>query len=246
MVNVDILPTAQAAEGYDFSCSVAVAIDVLRATSVVSMAIENGAANVIPVLTPEEGFAMAERLGRGNVILGGERNADRIPGFDLGNSPQDYTPGVVSGKSVIITTTNGTVALRNASKAKRLFAASLLNMDAVATSALSAAHLCQADKIVFICSGNYGKLTLEDCVCAAWMVDRVMATEDVHLVSDSAVAIHFLRGTGVGDKSVISRSAHLGRLLAKGYAEDVKICLDQINAFASVPVADSGGFLTLA
>ncbi len=246
MVKVDILPTAQAAEGYDFSRSVAVAIDVLRATSVISMAVNNGAVNVIPVLTPEEGFAVAERVGRGNVILGGERNADRIPGFDLGNSPQDYTPEAVAGKSVIITTTNGTVALRNASQALRLFAASLLNMDAVASAALAAAHFCHADKIVFICSGNYGKLTLEDCVCAAWMVDHVMASEEISLVSDSAVAIHLLRGDGAGDKSVISRSVHLGRLLAKGYVKDVEICLDQINALSTVPVADSDGFLTLA
>ncbi len=246
MVKVDILPTAQAAEGYDFSASVAVTIDVLRATSVISMAVNNGAANVIPVLTPEEGFTMAERLGRDNVILGGERNADRIPGFDLGNSPQDYTPAVVSGKSVIITTTNGTVALRNASQALRLFAASLLNLDAVAKAALSAAKECHADKIVFVCSGNYGKLTLEDCVCAAWMVDCVMEREEVSLVSDSAVAIHLLRGEGRGDKSIISRSAHLAKLLAKGYAADVEICLGKINEFSAVPMADSNGFLTLA
>lgn len=245
--SIDILPTAQSAEGYDFSRSVAVVIDVLRATSVITMAAHNGAAAVVPVLSPDEGFALAQKLGRGNVILGGERNADRIEGFDLGNSPQDYAPQVVKGKTVVLTTTNGTVALRNSLGAKAVVAASLLNYQAAAISALSLAQERDADKIVFVCSGNYGVLTLEDCWCAAVMTDVLLAqcaAGSVALETDQAVALHNLSfGRQPADDALSCQSRHYAKLLAKGYAQDADICLRHAGTVGTVPVMGPDGAL---
>lgn len=244
---IGILPTAQSAEGYDFSRSVAVVIDVLRATSVITVALSNGASAVAPVLSPDEGFALAERLGRGNVILGGERNADRIPGFDLGNSPQDYTPEAVTGKTVVITTTNGTVALRNSLGARAVLAASLLNYEAAARQALALAQAREADKIVFVCSGNYGVLTLEDCCCAATMADVVLGhapAGPVGFETDEAVALHNLSfGRPQADASLATMSRHYKRLLDKGYAADADLCLRHPGAISAVPLVCADGLL---
>lgn len=244
---IDILPTAQAAEGYDFSVSVAVVIDVLRATSVITNALSNGASAVAPVLSPEEGFALADKLGRYGVVLGGERNADVIPGYDLGNSPQDYAPGAVAGKTVVITTTNGTVALRASSSAKSVIAASMLNYKAAAIKAVRMAVELSAESVVFVCSGNYGALTLEDCFCAAVMADVAAdLCPAAAFASDMAVAIHDLaRGRSADDVSFISRSAHYGRLIAKGYSADVDFCLRHPDSLATVPVMCADGFIRL-
>lgn len=244
--SIDILPTAQSAEGYDFSHSVAVVIDVLRATSVITMAIDNGAAAVMPVLSPEEGFCLAEKMGRGNVILGGERNADRIPGFDLGNSPQDYTSATVVGKTVILTTTNGTVALRNSMGAKAVVAASVLNYGAAARRAIALAEERGAERITFVCSGNYGVLTIEDSVCAAIMADVVLGSfPDASFETDLAIALHNLSyGRDAGNDALSCQSKHYKRLLAKGYAEDANVCLRRAGTVASVPVMQADGSLT--
>lgn len=245
--SIDILPTAQSAEGYDFSRSVAVVIDVLRATSVITVALSNGASAVAPVLSPEEGFALAARLGRENVILGGERNADRIAGFDLGNSPQDYMRESVAGKTVVITTTNGTVALRNSLGARAVIAASLLNYDAAARQALALADARGAEKIVFVCSGNYGVLTLEDCCCAASMADVVLAVRPeggVEFETDEAIALHNLSfARPAADASLALMSRHYKRLIAKGYAADADLCLRHPGTIAAVPLISPDGML---
>lgn len=243
--SIEILPTAQSAEGYDFSRSVAVVIDVLRATSVITMAIANGAKAVAPVLSPDEGFALAETLGRESVILGGERNADRIPGFDLGNSPQDYKADVVGGKTVILTTTNGTVALKNSQCAQAVIAASMLNYDAAVRQALALADERGAESLVFVCSGNYGVLTLEDCYCAAVMADvAVAACPAAEFASDQAIALHALSyGREVGDTRLVAMSRHYKKLISKGYGADIDVCLCHPGTVAAVPLMKADGML---
>lgn len=242
---IDILPTAQRAEGYDFSCSVAVVIDVLRATSVITMAVANGAEAVAPVLSPDEGFALAERLGRGSVVLGGERNADRIPGFDIGNSPQDYTTEAVGGKTVILTTTNGTVALRNSLGARAVVAASMLNYDAAARRAVALAEERGAENLVFVASGNYGVLTLEDCCCAAVMADVALACcPSARFETDEAVALHNLSfGREASDASLACQSLHYAKLVKKGYGADADVCLRRAGSIGVVPVMQADGML---
>ena len=113
LVDVALLPDEMEkirAEGF-----AAVVIDILRASTTIVTALANGAARVIPLTTVEE--ARARREKEPESLLGGERNAVPPPGFDLGNSPREYTPERVNGKTIIITTTNGTRACQSADRA---------------------------------------------------------------------------------------------------------------------------------
>ena len=115
----------------DLSDATCVVFDVLRATSTILTALFNGATRVYPVGTTAEAFTLRDtRLPA--ALLGGERGGVRIEGFDLGNSPREYTPEIVSGRDIITTTTNGTVALRACAGARTVFAGALLNLRALA------------------------------------------------------------------------------------------------------------------
>src|SRR5665213_1832388 len=118
----------------DLGGTACVVFDVLRATSTFVTALHNGAKEIIPVSEISE--ALEIRKSRPEVLLGGERDGVRISAdgidFDLGNSPREYTPGKVRGKTIISTTTNGTRALRTCSGAKTVLAASFVNLGATA------------------------------------------------------------------------------------------------------------------
>ncbi len=114
--------------------STVIVIDLLRATTTICQALASGAHNVVPFREIDETLAAANRLGRTNVVLGGERGGVRIEGFDLGNSPAEFTPQAVRGRSVLITTTNGTQALYHARLAKRVIVGAMVNLSAVIAS----------------------------------------------------------------------------------------------------------------
>lgn len=237
-MTLDILPTAQAAEGYDYGGGVAVVIDVLRATSVITMALDNGAVGVVPAPTVEEALAIAEKLGRGGVVLGGERHADLIPGFDLGNSPQTYTPGRVAGKTVALTTTNGTLALRNAAGAGLVVVASMLNYPAAARIA----HRHGAGKkTTIVCSGNYGLPTLEDSLCAALIAKELEKEAEVDYASDHAISVRMMAEAYKPNGTEWFRQArHYNRLMEKGYGDDIEVCLRRVGSSQCVGVMEGG------
>jgi 2-phosphosulfolactate phosphatase len=157
-LNVHDLPRDVAED--DLAGSAVIVIDLLRATSTICQAIASGASEVIPCLEIDEALAAAEAAGRSSVVLGGERKGGKIPGFDLGNSPVEYTPDAVRGKTVIITTTNGTRALHHARKAKRVLVGSFLNLSAVVASIESEA------RVDILCAGTDGHKTREDVLAA--------------------------------------------------------------------------------
>jgi len=141
-----------------------VVIDVLRATSTIATALAHGATAVVPRRSVEE--ARAAAADRPGAILGGERGGLRIPGFDLGNSPSDYTRAVVGGRPVVLTTTNGTAALAACGAAAEVVAAAIVNRAAVATVVrrLAAARGCGA--VHLVCAGTDGEVTEEDLLGA--------------------------------------------------------------------------------
>ena len=111
---------------------VAAVIDVLRATSTIVEALANGARSVYPAATMDDAVRLAQSLGRKEVLLCGERGSRKIEGFDLGNSPLEFTREAVADKVVVMTTTNGTPALVAGSTADRCVVASFLNLSAAA------------------------------------------------------------------------------------------------------------------
>ena len=159
----------------DLRGAVCVVFDVLRATSTLLAALANGARRVFPVLTPEEAFAL-RRNRLSDALLGGERGGERLDGFDLGNSPREYTPDVVSGRDLITTTTNGTVALRACAGADTLLAAGLINVDA--TARWLGARQPVVGTLLLVCAGTGEGFAFEDGLAAGALARRLAHTMD--------------------------------------------------------------------
>ena len=140
-----------------------VVIDVIRATSTICQALAAGYQRVFCAAEVEEARALREALGEG--VLGGERNAVRIPGFDLGNSPREYVQP--AGETLILSTTNGTRAVvAAAQRCERVFIASLLNLAGVVEAARAA-----GEDVVVVCAGVQGTLALDDAFVAGRIVE---------------------------------------------------------------------------
>ena len=140
-----------------------IVIDVIRATSTICQALAAGYERVFCAAEVEEAVTLREALGEG--ILGGERHAVLIPGFDLGNSPREYVER--AGPTLILSTTNGTRAVVAAARrCERVYIASLLNLDAVVRAARDA-----GDDVVVVCAGVQGTLALDDAFVAGRIVE---------------------------------------------------------------------------
>ena len=142
-----------------------IVVDVLRATSTIVQALASGYRRVLCCAEVEE--ARALRAARGDGVLAGERLCVRIPGFDLGNSPREFTNP--DGETVILTTTNGTRAIVTAAaRCERVFAGSLLNLDAVVSAAREA-----GDDVAVICAGVQGEFAMDDAYCAGRLAEAL-------------------------------------------------------------------------
>ena len=211
---------------------VAAVIDVLRATSTIVETLANGARSVYPTATMDEAVRIAQNLGRKEVLLCGERGSKRIEGFDLGNSPLEFTRDVVEDKMVVMTTTNGTPALVAGSTADKCVVAAFLNLDAVATV------LAQEDKpIVILCSGREGRFSLDDALCAGVLVREVRAKRKERVrMNDGALAASALERRYRGHlASVISHTAAARQIVEAGLSDDIAYCLTE-NRHQVVPV----------
>ncbi len=164
-IDVCLLPSVVAPE--HFVGHTVVVIDVLRATTTIAHALAAGATAVVPCLEVDEARRQAEKLGRENVVTGGERGGLLIEGFDLGNSPRDYTPEAVAGRTIVFTTTNGTAGLLHCQQAQRIVLGSLVNVSAVAEAVRT------ADKLTIVCAGTRGRITREDVFAAGAIVGRL-------------------------------------------------------------------------
>ncbi|WP_435006149.1 2-phosphosulfolactate phosphatase [Tundrisphaera lichenicola] len=149
---------------------VAVVIDILRATTTMIHALAAGCESIIPCLEIEEARQLFGRYPLGKAILAGERSGLPIEGFDLGNSPSSFTPARCSGKSVVMTTSNGTRAIMASMKADRVLIGSFVNRQAT-IQALKA----DGRPIHLICAGTEGEISLEDSIFAGSIADEMDA-----------------------------------------------------------------------
>ena len=174
---------------------IAVVIDVLRASTTIVTALAHGAARVRPVLTVEEARALAAGAG---VLLGGERGGLKIDGFDLGNSPREYSRDRVGGRSIVITTTNGTAALHACAGAAEVLIGAIVNRSAVAAAAQALAMEHGGCDIHLVCAGTEGAVTEEDLLAAGAILDAAVqhhgCSEDA-LDATGCEALAFFRST---------------------------------------------------
>lgn len=220
--------TFQEVDGGVLGDHIAVVIDVLRASSTIVAALAAGAQGIYPVESTEDAVKLATSLGRAETLLAGERRGLPIDGFDLGNSPRDFTAAAVGGKKVVMTTTNGTRALIAAAAARRVVAASMLNLSAVAR------EIAAAPAVALICSGREGRFAIEDALCAGMLLARITAAGSAPELEDTGRAALALAGAFGADAGFLSGTG-AGRALAEiGLAEDVAWCA-RVDVFDLVP-----------
>lgn len=214
--------------------------DVLRATSTIATAFANGARGILPVSTIDE--AVALRLGDGALLLAGERNGLRIEAsqtggveFDLGNSPREFLPAVVGGRRLVMTTTNGTRALRACAPAPWVAAASFLNLRAAVDGALASG----CPRLLFVGAGTGEEPALEDVLAAGAAVQGCLEAHrrrEVLGLSDAArIALATWQAAQPDWVSVLARAKNARRLLAlPDLAPDVDWCC-QLDRVSCVP-----------
>jgi len=149
---------------------IGVVIDVLRASTTMITALSGGAERVVPVAEVSEARRRAAEIGPG-AVLGGERAGIRIEGFDLGNSPAEYVAERVAGKTVVITTTNGTAALAACTAAREVLVGAIVNRSAVAATARRLAEREACGSVHLVCAGTDGLVTAEDVLGAGAILD---------------------------------------------------------------------------
>jgi 2-phosphosulfolactate phosphatase len=243
-LNVYALPSYTTEE--ELAGGTVVVIDVLRACTTMIQAFESGAVAIVPCLEIEDAQAMADRLGRADVVLGGERNCVPIEGFDLGNSPGDYTPYAVSGKTIVFSSTNGTRALQLCRKSRRVLLGAFVNASAVL------ARLDGQTPIHLLCSGSGGEISRDDILFAGLLVDRLMRRGDVGfqcnvqaLVSRENWLSSFALPVAIGAEPVPAqqlvgelRKSLAGQKLVAAGLEDDLFEVAQIDRYSIVPEYD--------
>lgn len=208
---------------------IAVVIDVLRATTTIIHALAAGCSNVRPCLEIDEAKELAGAMRVGDVLLGGERGGESLPGFDLGNSPSEFIPELCKGKTLVMTTTNGTKAILRAMEAQRLMLAAFVNFSAVCEQIRE-----EKRPVHIICSGSDGSITLEDTLLAGAFVEFLCDEEDIQLNDSARLAWDSFENHGEMLQEAIELSQGGAILTQLGYHDDIRIAA-QIDKFTLVP-----------
>jgi 2-phosphosulfolactate phosphatase len=178
-------------------------------------ALANGARAIYPTASTEEAVRLATSLGRDDTLLCGERKGAKVEGFDLGNSPSEFSPDVVAGKRLVMSTTNGTGALVKVQEAQRVLACAFTNLGAVAEA------VSDAERLVVVCAGRVGRFSLDDALCAGYLI-RLLG--DGHDLNDAARAVAALAGVVSADEAFL-RSTEGGQALEEiGMESDLAVC----------------------
>lgn len=215
---------------------IVVVIDVLRATSAICAAFDNGVRSIIPVADIET----AREYQKKGFLVGAERKGQIVEGFDFGNSPFSYMKEEFKGKDIVLTTTNGTKALDIASDAPTVVVGSLLNLDA----------LChwleeQNRNTLCLCSGWQDKFNLEDTICAGAICDYLINTGRFKSDEDSSIAAKYLYiSAWVNPLGYLKSSSHRRRLKNLNLNEDIKYCLTP-NQTEVIPILKDGKLVAI-
>ncbi|HWH47307.1 MAG TPA: 2-phosphosulfolactate phosphatase [Burkholderiales bacterium] len=219
---------------------VAIVLDVLFATSTIITALAHGASEVIPTLDEAGANAEAQKLPRGSYVLAGELYAETLPGF-ASPTPLALLKENIAGRTLIYSTTNGTVALRQSSRAEHVYAAALLNGEAVVERVL---RNHRGQTILIVCSGSMGMVNLEDLYGAGYLVDLLSnELEESSDFSDAALAARSLfRAEDAADCLLRARVGRM--MIERGLAHEVHYAAT-LSTLAAVPKL-VGGRLMMA
>jgi 2-phosphosulfolactate phosphatase len=198
-----------------------VVIDVLRATTSVVEALANGARGIYPTASTEEAVKLAMSLGRDDTLLCGERKGGKVEGFDLGNSPREFTREAVDGKRLVMSTTNGTRAFLVGQDGARLLACAFTNLGAIARA------IATDPEIVVICAGRDKQFSLDDALCAGHLIAQVIeGTTGERDLNDAARAARMVASTRKPTKRFLAETWGGRAIIGIGLGDDLDICSD--------------------
>ena len=229
-MKINVLLSPNNVDDLYFTGKTTVVIDVLRATSVILKALESGAREVIPVGSIDFAMKISVNAHGGNTLLCGERNTKIIEGFDLGNSPLEYTKEIINGKSIILFTTNGSKAIVKAKYSDKVLIASFNNLSKMAE------HLVKLkNDVEIISSGANGIFCLEDTICAGALVKQMIEMQsDIELTDATNASLVLNEKYGSNIKKMMKNCEHGKLLMENGFGEDIDFCstIDNIPQIA--------------
>ena len=228
-MNIEVCYTPQAYPLFHKDDAIVVVIDVFRATSAIVTAFYNGVSKMIPVATVAE----AKEYQTNGYLAAAERDGEIIEGFELGNSPFGYMNNKVKGKTIAISTTNGTQAIEASRKASKILIGSFLNLDVLCDYLLS-----QKKDVVLVCAGWKNKFNLEDTIFAGAVVSKLSSNSDCIITCDSAIASQHLYNFAKDDlHGFLANSSHRNRLAKLDLERDIKYCLTP-NQCPVIPIME--------
>lgn len=201
-------------------------VDILRATTVVTTALANGAKSIIPVMTCQECEDLGRKMG---YLMTAERNVAKCDFANLGNSPKEYTKDIVSGRDIVFTTTNGTRALSMAREqgVRDIIIGAFINVGAVAEYVIKK----QYKEVLVVASGWNGMVSLEDCLFCGCLTNRLLSKGVECSLNDMATIMNDLYNTEVAKDytlmSLLRKSEHFGRLEKHNLISDAEYCMQK-------------------
>ncbi|MFT5875235.1 MAG: 2-phosphosulfolactate phosphatase [Clostridium sp.] len=216
-MKIDIIVSADDIKKEKIKNKTVVVIDMLRATSVITTAMNNGCKGVIPVLTVDDAAEIV-RNSKEEFMLGGERDALKIEGFHYSNSPLEYTRDTIEGKTLVMTTTNGTKAIRGCEGASNILIGAMLNAKAIVK------RVVELNKdVVIVNAGTYGEFSIDDFLCSGYIIDCVLKLVEAEL-TDIAVTSHYIYKNNEDIYSFIKYASHYKRITELGLKADLEYC----------------------
>jgi 2-phosphosulfolactate phosphatase len=230
-MKADVLLYPQALSNQVLSDKKVVVIDVLRATSTIVTALAHRALELIPVNDPSEAIELIRSIGAEECVLGGEQKGFKIEGFDLGNSPADYTEAKIAGKKVILCTTNGTRAIKRVQGAAEVLIGSYLNLQKVVD------YLGESDRdLLIVCAGREQNISLEDLSCAGMILQLLKAQRSDMQMTDGAAVARLIAGHAQPEvlENFLKSTEHGSYLLQIGMEPDIPDCAS-LNQYPVLP-----------
>lgn len=226
-----------------FKGKTVIVIDVLRASTTLCAAIHAGAKEIIPVATVDNAMKIATNLFEGQYLLGGERSGKLIDGFDMGNSPTEYSVEKVGKKSIVFATTNGTVAIHRARYADKTLIAGFVNLSAI----LEHFQKNPVSELLILCAGKENEFCIEDSLCAGALISglKQQAAEEEFQLSDGAHASLMMWESKKFNLYEELRYSDHGKVLAElGFDADIEVCAT-LDKYPVVPVLKDSSTLKL-
>jgi 2-phosphosulfolactate phosphatase len=235
-LNIELILTPPEIEPEVLTNKNTVSIDVLRASTTITTALQNQCRQIIPVAEVETAKKLASFQSRETTLLCGERNGKRIEGFHLGNSPSEYSVEIVKNKTLIFTTTNGSRLLTQTQNCKNSFVASFVNISQVTDFLLH-----DNSDVVILCAGRVNRFSLEDTVCGGMIVNRLYRTleKGVQLTDTALAAMVLYQKFQNNILNMLRLTVHGRYLIEIGMQNDLITC-SNIDSVPVIPVFKKG------